>query len=313
MDNNKKDSLFDKISVTWSKFRNIKFSDRIQIGIGLISCFAVIMSFLTLMEMKTERNNAYKPEIVIVPSIFKGGQVETEELEIDKDYLFIGYGDASPSSWIRGNTLVDNKYNHISDDVRETSDKEGLLFLEIPYLSLKNIGQGTAKDIKVTFSTNWMEYIFLDLNSKKDYDCFTYYSVDVGNNEYRVMRTPYENRAEDLTAGLTTIDFSPISITYLAPGDDLIKIAFPQGWYDLLSILFGHQMFEHMENENERSISVEKRINVTIEYKDLQGKKHKQTETVPWKYSTRSKKSSLSEEGKSSIYLWTSFYSGFSR
>ena len=73
---------------------------RIQNFLGVFQAIAsiatVIMAVLawrTLIEMQTERNNAYRPELVIMPSTFEGGIWDSynKRLDEDKQYTYFLY------------------------------------------------------------------------------------------------------------------------------------------------------------------------------------------------------------------------------
>lgn len=288
----------------------IKISDLIQIFIAIASFCAVFISMKTLQEMKIERDNTYLPDIVIEPKIFKGGFVGTSELKLDKDYVFIDYQQDEPSFWNKGNTIYDDNYLMLydSDDYKKEEDISRLLYLEAPYLSLKNIGQGTAKNIKISFSFTSFDTIVKQLNYNSKDSKYTYYSI-IDNDKYLIHYT-FPGYQLPTPIVLAEVDLSDRFMSYLEPGTGSYQMMLPEGWYVLLASLIGQEIHNIKDDgglggRKERLVS---ELVINLEYYDLQGKKHTKNEYIPCiLYYRYANTTSLNGENKE-LYIWTSFY-----
>lgn len=116
---------------------NIKFM--IEIITAVLTIISLVLVWRTLQEMRIERDNAYKPEIVF-----------NEEIE---------------QIWIQTEIAVQNDKINVARDS------------EVCKIKMKNIGVGTAKDIKVNFDpaeiercAKWIEenYIYVYFDYQKD-------------------------------------------------------------------------------------------------------------------------------------------------
>ena len=250
--------VVEKIESAVSIFLNI-----LQV-LGVIA--TVAMAFLacsTLDEMQTERNNAYQPEIVITPNVFEGKIMEKLEDTKDIEYLFFDISNPYPLHSTVSPKHSEGKY----------------VYLEKPYLTLKNIGKGTAKDVQVEFSGDWEQsaLTILDNNIPDD-------------NEY----DDNEFEAYYMIELLDPNGFEPVkttqSITYIESGEDSIHVKLPDKWNYLVELLYvqKYRLSEKKDPELVLSpvtfyeyLEIPDLI-ITLHYSDIQGKPYEQTITIPW-------------------------------
>ena len=259
---------------------------------------AVLVSLFTLLEMKTERDAAYKPKIVITPNVFVGNM----EKEDDKEYLVINY-DSS-----------DSVISHYDD----TSDNSKNIYIERPYLTLKNIGQGIAKDVMVRFSDEWIDSALDIMNDDpSDYYHFTVKTdVVYGKDSDYISYTTSDTDEQGFY--LTYKEATEKNLTYIAPGDDSVKVILPDNWCTIFRALFkqgiqvkGPQASSYAGGKEE--IDIPDPV-ITIEYSDIQGKTDIDTIVVPWTgHFTYSKSSALRNSKVESMDIFTGFYEDYIR
>lgn len=253
----------------------------IQAIASIISLFAVILAWKTLNEMQTERNTAYRPEIVIAPNTFDGGYFDKNNKVVNDDYLYFYYGDIF-------------HFEHDFFNPNDLEQPDDYLYLEKPYLTLKNIGQGTAKDVQIIFSTDWIEDVVTELNSFE------------GKDEYKIINMAqgigilhsYGNPNEGIVLPLSDGSDLTKSITYISSDDDSVNVTLPESWLKILAELYGKTVQQSTleplitDNTSSRTTKDKARLRtkiklpdlvITIKYSDMQGIPYPpKDETVPW-------------------------------
>ena len=247
---------------------------------SIISICMLFVTLLTLKEMQTERNNAYRPEIVIAPNTFDGGYFDKNNKVVNDDYLYFYYGDIF-------------HFEHDFFNPNDLEQPDDYLYLEKPYLTLKNIGQGTAKDVQVIFSTDWIEDVVTELNSFE------------GKDEYKIINMAqgigilhsYGNPNEGIVLPLSDGSDLTKSITYISSDDDSVNVTLPESWLKILAELYGKTVQQSTleplisDSTSSRTIKDKARLRteiklpdlvITIKYSDMQGISYPQDETVPW-------------------------------
>ncbi len=284
--------------------KNKKKNNKGQIALSVIQAlasiatvFAAILALLTLNEMKTERDNTYRPGIVISPNIFEGG-LEKEE---DKEYIYI-------------NSSITEPYISNFDG---PTDETRYVYLEKPYLTLKNIGQGIAKDVKVTFPTEWIDNALTTLNDNPsdDYSFMTETDSITDEVSVSIEYTPGDPETQFfLTNKYDTIK----NLTYIAPGDDSVNVALPDNWCLMIAAFFNQAIRLHGPYDRLMGRSVDIKIPdlvVIIQFSDMQGNQHKPKRmVVPWTgHFTYTKTSALIDAEVESMHLWTGFFEDYIR
>ena len=254
-----------KIKSTVSIFLNILQT------LGLIATVAMaFLAWRTLIEMQTERNNAYQPEIVITPNVFEGKIMEKLEDRKDIEYLFFDITNLYPPGSIFRSSHAEGK------DV----------FLEKPYLTLKNIGKGTAKDVQVEYPIEWEQSALKILNDNIPDD------NNKDDNKDNEVEAYYMNWPAS-SDGSEPLGKNTQSITYIESGGDSIHVKLPDKWYHLLQLLFNQKYRLSEKKEPGGLINPINPIThyeyleipdliITIHYLDIQGKSYEQTITIPW-------------------------------
>lgn len=248
---------------------------------SIISICMLLVTLLTLKEMQTERNNAYRPEIVIAPNTFDGGYFDKNNKVVNDDYLYFYYGDIF-------------HFEHDFFNPNDLEQPDDYLYLEKPYLTLKNIGQGTAKDVQVIFSTDWIEDVVTELNSFE------------GKDEYKIINMAqgigilhsYGNPNEGIVLPLSDGSDLTKSITYISSDDDSVNVTLPESWLKILAELYGKTVQQSTleplitDSTSSRTTKDKARLRtkiklpdlvITIKYSDMQGIPYPpQDEMVPW-------------------------------
>ena len=252
----------------------------IQAIASIISLIAVILAWKTLNEMQTERNNVYRPEIVIAPNTFDGGYFDKNNKVVNDDYLYFYYGDIF-------------HFEHDFFNPNDLEQPDDYLYLEKPYLTLKNIGQGTAKDVQVIFSTDWIEDVVTELNSFEGKDEYKIINIAQGIGILHSYGNPNEGIVLPLSDGSDLTK----SITYISSDDGSVNVTLPESWLKILAELYGKTVQQSTleplipDSTSSRTIKDKARLRteiklpdpvVTIKYSDMQGIQYTQNETVPW-------------------------------
>ena len=247
---------------------------------SIISICMLLVTLLTLKEMETERNNAYRPEIVIAPNTFDGGYFDKNNKVVNDDYLYFYYGDIF-------------HFEHDFFNPNDLEQPDDYLYLEKPYLTLKNIGQGTAKDVQVIFSTDWIEDVVTELNSFE------------GKDEYKIINMAqgigilhsYGNPNEGIVLPLSDGSDLTKSITYISSDDGSVNVTLPESWLKILAELYGKTVqqstLEPLITDSTSSRTTKDKAIlrteielpdpvIIIKYSDMQGISYPQNETVPW-------------------------------
>lgn len=272
----------------------------IEIVVALATVAATIVAWRTLIEMKTERDNAYRPDIVVAPKSFYGGYVGTDEIEPDKKYLFIRCDCYYPSLWCES----------------DPSDNHHLMYLETPFLTIKNIGQGTAKDIKVTFDTDWMDDAIDVLNNNEsDWHKYKKVSSDSGEDYFDIE---YYDEGEIHSNHILSVEENSVEITYITAGEDKVVVPLPESWNEMLACLFGQRLnYSYFSGAYFGPVSVSLDIpdlKVTVEYLDMQGKEKEQKLIIPWSANySYPENATLSNEILRQMQLRTGFYEDYIR
>ena len=282
----------------------------LRIVVNIATVITAIVALFTLIEMRIERNNAYKPEIVIKPDTFEGGENGTDELELDKQYIIINYSKEEPWLWYSGYSTGDVfQYSDGPDEsVLKDRNDQGYLYLEAPYLTLKNIGKGTAKNVSITFSTDWAKDMVISLN-----DNLRYYLDDNYQSRFYIIN-------DDILCGFIgydgTMRVAPIGelsiyLSYISFDEEDIHIVLPEFMYALIATLFAKtaRAYDFGDSQVNEELQVPD-LNVTIQYTDIQGKPYKHEEVIPWNAYYRS---AAFDNEKHKILLKTSFYDNYVR
>ena len=278
-----------------------------QITASLAAVVATVLSLFTLLEVRTERENAYRPEIVVEPKMFEGGEDSKRQLVDGKTYMFIDCEQSDPMSWFAGTTPgfhhdhPSGKRSWTTWTEDNTSTRQNLLYLEVPYLSLRNIGQGTAKDVQVTFLADSVIEEFVELNHNSEifnensadfYEFWVYWptSNDITGpaeeNQFQIYtdRDYYNDlNARALLAGANT----DVKITYIA-SDDPVLVNIPETWCRMLAVSYALRIRSFLASnmrEDGNGIGFHAQLpdlRVIIQYSDIQGIQYKQEESISW-------------------------------
>ena len=289
----------------------------LQLLVGLATVATAILGWRTLIEMQTERNNAYQPDIVIQPVIFEGGQVGSDDMDLSKDYVFINNATAEPGLWYAGNTYRDEKQRlkELGDPDNLLLEDTQLLFFETPYLLLKNIGQGTAKNVQVTFSMDWLSNAVEQLNSDY-YDEHNYTITIDGSHYFDYYTLPEDTYPYDFLAAFEVGEENIIHCSYISPDEDSIKITLPHSWPEMIAVLFAQETFDYMPARIENIIHLLHLpdLIINIKYTDLQGKPFNKDITIPWSVKYRLVDSVMPTKDRPYSFLfWTGFYEDYLR
>ena len=303
-------------------------AEGIKLAAAIGTVAAAFMAWKTLDEMQIERNNAYRPEIVVVPNSFKGELLKEDELEIGRKYLFFDYSAESPS----------NFYSHDMIDFGEPKYKENCICLEWPYLTLKNIGQGTAKNIEVTFSSDWfvraadqLSYYpevdrgirisrghkfttRIESNDKEDIVDIYYIDMDEISDEF-TQNSVSEEDVEKMSHNLWSGEVPKKYITYIASGEDSVDIMIPSIYCRMLGA------FYYLPLDRLKSSTLGGSVNsfdlpelvITIHYSDMQEKSYEQTISIPWTGSYKYITDLLDWVSPPTMEIETDFYEHYSR
>ena len=247
---------------------------------SIISICMLLVTLLTLKEMQTERNNAYRPEIVIAPNTFDGGYFDKNNKVVNDDYLYFYYGDIF-------------HFEHDFFNPNDLEQPDDYLYLEKPYLTLKNIGQGTAKDVQVIFSTDWIEDVVTELNSFEGKDEYKIINIAQGIGILHSYGNPNEGIVLPLSDGSDLTK----SITYISSDDGSVNVTLPESWLKILAELYGKTVQQSTleplipDSTSSRTIKDKAILRteielpdpvITIKYSDMQGISYPQNETVTW-------------------------------
>ena len=288
-----------------------------QIVVAIATVYYAWLVYETLIEMQTERDNAYHPDMVVTSGMFEGSLVKEDETEIDeKKYMYIDYDSPNPAYCYEAYPKL---YNILTGTY---------LYLERPYLTLKNIGQGTAKDIRVTFSTDWLKKAIFQLNDNSlgykygthggasrdfnerafaeknvnDFEGKTVYCT-VDGEDYHVMVAPEEKK----------------NIQYIEC-DGSVKILLPQYICNIYALYFYQNFKENSSlNKDLHTISANfalPDLEISIEYYDMQGKEiDNQTGdgklVIPWTANYEMRRSESDYSKFKPINMKTYFYEDF--
>lgn len=273
-----------------------RFLSIIQALASIATIVVAILTYLTLNEMQTERNNAYSPEIVVAPNTFEGGEIVEGKNLPDGKLMYINCMTQSPLLY----------YAEAPDDNTD------LLYLEIPYLTLKNIGQGTAKDVQISFSKEWMKEVVEVLNRNYDVD-YTFIGKIDGDVEYFSLE--YSWFDDNGVIDLPDSDELVKRITYIPADESSVIIQIPDGWKKMLAVLYGQAIrTEYREarddeyNRTNYTLPIPDAI-IRITYSDMQGVLKEDELVIPWTGEFNYQK--LEEETSASTHLKTGFYEGY--
>lgn len=273
-----------------------RFLSIVQALASIATILVAILTYFTLNEMQTERNNAFRPEIVVAPNSFEGGKIIEGKNLPDSKLMYINSGSFSPDFY-----YADSPSN----------DKD-FLYLEIPYLTLKNIGQGTARDVQISFSKDWMEEVVEIMNHYYDGD-FTFESGMDGDIEYFGLYYPEADGDNDLY--LSNSDELVKRITYIPSDESTVIVPIPEDWKKMLAVLYGQAMYsKYWEDRDRVSSSLGFTLNIpdaviNITYSDMQGIPIEEEIVIPWTGQVDYRW--LEDETYQSIHLKTGFYEGY--
>lgn len=283
---------------------------------GVATVATAILGWRTLIEMQTERDNAYRPVIVIGPAKFEGGQVGSVDLDPNREYVFINNLTSNPRLWYVG-ALRDGEYEEGNWGANDSPwEDTRLLYLETPYLSLQNIGQGTAKDVEVTFSMEWLSNAVDLLNSDTEDEHIYTINISPSNDSFIDYVTSSEDDTPyDFLGAFEVGEKNIINCTYISPNEDPIKIMLPNSWAEMVTVILAQDTYRYMNVGTPDSGFIIKRLPdliVTIKYKDIQGKSYEQKEIIPWEIKYRRVESiAPTEHGTLSLSFWTGFYEDY--
>lgn len=304
------------------KEKPAKKTDWFQIFIGIAQILAALATVVyagfawkTLEEMKTERVNAYHPEIVVTPGFFEGGLVNEDKIEIDgNSYMYVDYISANPAYCYGTNP-------------NQLENENNCIFLEKPYLTIKNIGVGAAKDIRVTFSIDWLDKAIPQLNDNSfDFK----YSINevaayssVSEPAFAEKREQHERmgflnctvNGEDHT--VTNVEEITRQIQYIGC-DDSIKIMLPEHIYNILALYLYQNYKANLEmNRHRRSHQFSTTfqipdLEILIECYDMQGEKMVDKQlAIPWTTYYKAERSESDGLVFGPVYLRSYFYEDF--
>ena len=271
-----------------------------QILASIAAVVAAAVAFSSLNEMQEERNNAYRPEIVVAPNTFEGGEiVEGKDLP-DKKIMYIDQTSRSPDLF-----YVDNP-----------SDSIGYLYLEIPYLTLKNIGQGTARDVQISFSRDWMEEVVELLNRYEDDSDYAFKIDADGSREY--FRLDYSGLDGGNRLYLSSSDDLVKRFTYISADEASVNVPIPECWKRLFAVLYGQAIYTEYKpgvvhrglSQAPHELTIPDAI-ISITYSDMQGILREDEMVIPW--TGQFYKRMLPEETVRTVHLKTGFYEDYIR
>ncbi len=240
-----------------------------QIFASLATVVAAVLALYTLKEMKIERNNAYHPEIVVTPATFEGGEISEGRDSLIQNVIYLDY-----------------QTDYLSACYLDVPvDSPGCLYLETPYLTLKNIGQGTAKDIQISFSRDWLEEA-AEVIRPSEYD----YSISIDSSLDNIEQYWINCSGPDVDQNynLTTNKDMIKRISYIPTGDTTINVALPECWVRMLAILYSRAIWEEINEDYPimlgdipRKLDIpDPKINIT--YSDMQGIQTEDVLEIPW-------------------------------
>lgn len=276
----------------------------IQAIASIATVIMAILAWQTLVEMQTDRNNAYRPDLVVIPNSSEGRLLEKDELNLGKENIVFDY------------------YSGLREmfPIREYSDT--CICLERPYLVMRNIGKGTAKNVEVTFSEDWFEKTITRLNEMSE-DGRVYY-VDVTNSNNREsIHFSYSNkdkeRVDDLFMGFG--DIAKEKITYIGCDDDSVNVFLPELYgntialcnYELINDFYRLRDSEPTLRSYRSEFDLPDLV-ISIQYSDMQGKTYNQEIKIPWTFEYMCEKDPNSTDGKlTTMDVKLSFYDRYSR
>ena len=266
----------------------------LQLFVGIATIATAILAWRTLVEMQIERDNAYRPEIVVMPNTFNGSKVYEDEINMDKRY-FIFLDSLFPETYT-------NLYVPIDRDMIVHRNAEGLgyFLIERPYLCLKNIGHGIAKDVEIVFSVDWVEEVVEELNSNFQDEYM--YSIDFSNESYKEYVPLYyvscAQKNHDKPDWETLVrgycddnrkDGVARNITYIANDEEPVKVDIPDEWCEMLAFLINQKLrtMPHYEGDGSQGTTDWSEeicvpdIHIFVRFHDMQGKQMMQEMYIP--------------------------------
>lgn len=278
-------------------------AELIKVAAAIGTVVAAFMAWRTLNEMQLERDSAYRPEIVVSPCIFEGGRAVLDEVQDAGRYVYINPEASDPRDCY----------------TKTVTDNGNYLYYEKPYITLMNIGNGTAKDIQVTFPANWFEEVAERLNDVRNgYMYEIKYEKSRGADPIMLR---YSDSDGTRIWPLSYTENLSVNITYIKSDDSSVHVALPKGFNEILAVLYGQSFQKYALKNKSGSISAELPIPdlvITVQYLDIQGKPYIQEIPIPWtghyQYIRPAESPGISQcEDEAVVYLWTGFYEDYIR
>ena len=280
----------------------------IQAIASIATVIMAILAWQTLVEMQTDRNNAYRPDLVVMPNSFEGGILKMDELELGQEYIVFDYNKSEPKEI----------YVPARGGLSEPKYSETCVCYENPYLTLKNIGKGTAKNVEVTFSIDWFEDAVARIN--KPLLAERVYNVDVTQEDDEIrIGFSYSDKGntnvEDLLVWPETV--SKENITYIGSDDDSVNVSLPEIYGKIVALLNYEliTVFNSISEISGMSDSIKlPDLVISIQYSDMQGKAYNQEIKIPWSFDFVCEKDMESSDGKlEKMDVKMFFYKEYSR
>lgn len=216
---------------------------KLVIDIVTASCtiLTLVIIYLTLLEMKTQRLKIFEPHILPINSKF---------------YVFF-----------ENDVLKNELHFGIANNEKEVSKFSN----DNPYLKFINVGHGIAKDISVNISYGINYHSYFEFLKTGLENIYSQIKVDISQGSCWI-----EKRDKNEIEYLSSFPFelsSEINSDYILPikdNDEYLKIELPTSIISAISLtLFLYQnRFNKRPNELLEKIIDELNINISIKYKD---------------------------------------------
>ena len=299
----------DKLKKNSNKFQI--FLSIVQVLASMATIAVAFLTFFTLREMQTERDSAYRPEIVVMRNLFEGGEAGSSDSEISGKRIYFDPYTLGPPWILRS---------------KDALSKNDVFYFETPYLTLKNIGQGTAKDIKVTVHIDdWVKNAVVLLNNFSDLGIFEFEECEPSDTSpqarfHVLYRESMDENPSVCISSYEELEKENTKITYITSGADTVNVSLPDSLCKMLAVFYVSdiQIFTLIPKvkippDAEMSVEIPDLV-ITIQYADMQGKQYKQEETIPIvAYCKYVHTTTPSGEEEDSLHLCTGIYEDYIR
>lgn len=213
----------------------------IDIVVALCTIFTLVIIYLTLREMKTQRLKIFEPHVFPINSEF-----------------FI----------LANNNLFENKMHlGLAIDEKEITESSN----DIPFIKVINVGQGSAKDIliNISYGINYQLYFeFLKTELEK---IDSRIKVNISDNSCWIEKS--NDKEIDFISSFPFESHIEKRIDYLLPikeSNEFLKINIPSSIISAISftIIIFQEKFNERPSELFEKIINDLNINMNVKYKD---------------------------------------------